>query len=115
MCGYLEVRVQATVFEAYSDEIAVGVRGWRLRSTGRAGCGFGSDKRREFVEGERGEVGAIKGVGIEVEDRFPGSRGSSSEDGLGNSSTDEDEIKIRGIDWRVCLSFVHDRQQMQEK
>lgn len=39
-------------------------------------------KGGEFVKRERGEVGPIKRVGIEVEDGFASSGGSGSKDGL---------------------------------
>lgn len=44
--------------------------------------GVGVEERGEFVERKRGKVGAIKGVGVEVEDGFTGGGGSSGKDGF---------------------------------
>lgn len=40
------------------------------------------EERGEFVERKRGKVGAIKGIGVEVEDSFTGGGGSSGKDGF---------------------------------
>lgn len=42
--------------------------------------GVGGEKGGEIGEGERGEVAAVEGVGVEVEDGFSGGGGGGSDD-----------------------------------
>jgi len=55
---------------------------------GVGGCDGGGERvgggevGSEVVEGERGEVAAVKGVGVEVEDSFAGGRCGGGNDGF---------------------------------
>lgn len=65
-----------------SDEVYDGVVG--ISGDGGGGDGFGRtiEVRGEVVEGERGEMAAVEGVGVEVEDGLSDGRCGGGYDGF---------------------------------
>lgn len=64
-------------------------------------------ERSEIGKRKRGEVRAVKGVRVEVENRTTGGGSRGGEDGLRNSGTDDDEIVVRRIKRRVRREIGH--------
>lgn len=64
-------------------------------------------ERSEIGKRKRGEVRAVKGVRVEVEDRTTGGGSSGGEDGFGNSGADDDELVGRRIKRRVRREVAH--------
>ncbi|KAL6959829.1 hypothetical protein U1Q18_039981 [Sarracenia purpurea var. burkii] len=101
--GELDVGVHGAGSEIHGDEIAVG---WGGERRGRVG-GLGLEEGGDSVEGKRGEVAAVEGVRVEVEDRFPGSGSGGSYDGFRQAGSDDDEIVMGGLDGWVRQTLVH--------
>lgn len=55
----------------------------------------------EVREGEGGEVGAVEGVGVEVEDGFFGGGCGGGDGGFGEAGADYDKVEVGWVDWWV--------------
>lgn len=64
------------------DEVHDGVIGIARCGGGGDGCGRGVEVRGEFVDGERSEVAAVEGVGVEVQDCLSDGGSGCSDDGF---------------------------------
>lgn len=101
--GDVEVGVHGSGGEINGDVIGGGGGGRR----GVVGGGLGMEEGGEVGERERGEVGAVEGVGVEVEDCFSGGGGGGCEDGFREAGADDDEVEIGGVDGWVGQGVVH--------
>ena len=72
---------------------------------------MGGEEGGEIGERERGEVGAIEGIGFEVEDGFRGGRGGGGYDGFGKAGAYYDEVEGGRIYWGVGWEVVHGEQR----
>lgn len=68
---------------------------------------MGGEKGGEIGKRERGEVGTIEGIGIQVKDGFRGGRGGGGYDGFGKAGAYDDEVEGGWINWGIGWDVVH--------